>query len=203
MKKAIFCIKLTMLTPHSSLLLKLVFPERKASKMRFRRHDCDCSFAAWLLRCRNTVNTSFKLNWGTTWRRPCVSTALWISAGPGVDSQACFSLLGHSLYWCCFAGSLLERQPLLHMCRWDQIPTVLFFCSVTHWSVRLYSPAHASTCFPSARPSPGSSLFDLHFSHLPLSHRPPLALLLASPEMKPPTPPLPFCYILFSICFGL
>lgn len=58
------------------------------------------------------------------------------------------------------------------MCRSDQIPAVLFFCSVTRWSVGLNSPAHSSTCFPSARPSPGTSSFDLHFSHLPLSSLP-------------------------------
>lgn len=76
------------------------------------------------------------------------------------------------LHLCCFTCSSLERQPLLHMCPSDQIPAVFFFCSVTRWSVRLYSPAHSSTCFPSARPNPGSSLFDLHFSHLPLSSLP-------------------------------
>lgn len=32
-------------------------------------------FAAWPLFCLSTVNTSFKLNWGMTWNKPCVSTA--------------------------------------------------------------------------------------------------------------------------------
>lgn len=129
-------------------------------------------FAVWLLRCQNTASTSFKLSWGMTWSRLCVSTALWISAGLGADSQPGFSLLVHSLHSCCSTCSWLERQPLLHMCPLDQIPAVLFFCSVTRWSVRLYSPAHSTTCFPSARPSPASRLFDLHFSHLPPSSLP-------------------------------
>lgn len=81
-------------------------------------------------------------------------------------------LLVHGLHSCCFACSELERQPLLHMCRSDQIPAVLFFCSVTRWSVGLNSPARSSTCFPSARRGPGTSSFDLRFSHLPLSSLP-------------------------------
>lgn len=101
-----------------------------------------------------------------------------------------------------FPCSELERRPLPHMCRSDQIPAVRSFCSVTLWSVRLHSPAHSSTCFPSARPSPGTSSFDLPLFSPLISlflHSPPLALLLAPPKTKPPTPPLPSCYSLSSM----
>lgn len=170
----------------------LVFTGRKATKLFFSRHDCDCSFAAWLLRCQNTVNTSFKLNWGTTWSRLCVSTALWISAGLGADLQACFSLPVHSLRSCCFTCSELEQQPLLHMCRSDQIPAVFFFGSVTRWSPDCTPPhtrPHASLLHG---PDQAAACLIFIFLISLFLHSPPLALLLALPKMKPPTPPLPF-----------
>lgn len=43
----------------------------------------------------------------------------------------------------------------------DQNPTVLSFCSVTHWSVGLYSHTHSPTWFLSPRPSRGTGSFDL------------------------------------------
>lgn len=66
------------------------------------------------------------------------------------------------LLWLCMTRSWLRPQPLLCMCCSDQrIPMVLFFCSVTHWSVAPHSHTHSSTCFPSPTPRPSTSSFDL------------------------------------------
>lgn len=85
----------------------------------------------------------------------------------------------------------------------DQIPAVLFFCSVTHWSVGLNSPARSSTCFPSARPGPGTSLFDLHFSHLPLSSLPSSCPPSGITEDEASHTSSSLFYGLSSICFTL
>lgn len=107
-----------------------------------------------------------------------------------------------SLGSCCrVSRSSLQPQPLLCICCSDQqIPTVLFFCSVTHWSVALHSHTcthtHSSTCFPSPTPSPAHWLFwsCQHFCSSLLLHSPHPALLLAKKKTKPPSPLLPAHY---------
>lgn len=141
--------------------------------MLLSRRDCVCSFCSLALALPKYSEHFIQAKLGDDMKQAMCEYALFgFSAGLRADSQPGFSLLVHSLHSCCSTCSWLERQPLLHMCPLDQIPAVLFFCSVTRWSVRLYSPTHSTTCFPSARPSPASRLFDLHFSHLPPSSLP-------------------------------
>lgn len=140
--------------------------------------------AAWLLFCLNIVNTSFKLNWEMTWNRLCVSIAYTLIIKSAQPNQSdlilpvlhnqlpCILSLHRTLEYhhlFCIICSQLEPQPLLFIfCSDQQIPTVLFFCIATHWSVALHSHTNSSTCFPSPRPSPEHWLFwsCLHFALL-------------------------------------
>lgn len=123
--------------------------------------------AAWLLCCLNTVNTSFKLNWGMILNKPCVSMTytatitsmqtnhyphaycLWVFL---LSVPTCFVLLVHS--WNHSDSFVFTPQNC-------QIPTEFLFSSATHWSVTLRSHTNSSTCFPSHIPSPSTGSFDL------------------------------------------
>lgn len=123
--------------------------------------------AAWLLCCLNTVNTSFKLNWGMILNKPCVSMTytvmitsmqtnhypyaycLWVLL---LSVPTCFVLLVHS--WNHSDSFVFTPQNC-------QIPTEFLFSSATHWSVTLRSHTNSFTCFPSHIPSPSTGSFDL------------------------------------------
>lgn len=85
----------------------------------------------------------------------------------------CSQLSPLALYSLFLAGT--TTTPLYALLRPD--PHSIFFCSVTHWSVALYSHTHSSTCFPSHRPSTSTSSFDLVY------------ILLSSPSLLPSSGP--------------
>lgn len=101
----------------------------------------------------------------------------------------------------CITRSQLEPQPLLCMCCSDQrIPAVLFFCSVTHWSVAPHTHTHSTRphafLLPHPARAPALLILSAICSSLLLSSPLP-ALLLAQEETKPPSHPLLAHYRLF------